>query len=171
MRRTPPALYVIPLVLLLAGCVGDPKPADTPFTSVDACAALKAAVTDYYDDASPGSTVGDLPNYDLPAVGGFDIPKPTCAFEVRPDPAVVPGDVFTIESFYLDYDETLTLTLSERLEAAGFKRPDEKFRTWAASKLGRSYSAAMLIFSPDDGEPYSEAAQNFRILDLSVGQN
>src|SRR3954469_3897527 len=102
MQRVRLALLVIPLVILLSGCVGDPKPAETPFTSVDACAALKEAVTDFYADASPGSTGGDLRNYDLPAVGGFDIPKPTCAFEVRPDPAVIPGDVFTIESFYLD---------------------------------------------------------------------
>jgi hypothetical protein len=170
MRRARPALYVIPLVLLLTGCVGDPKPADTPFTTVDACAALKTAVTDFYASTSPGSTVDDVPNYNLPVVGGFSIPKPTCAFQVRPDPAVIPGDVFTIESFYLDYDETLTLTVSERLEDAGFKRPDKNFRTWSAAKLGRSYSAAMLIFAPDDGQPYSKAAEHFRILDLSVGQ-
>lgn len=171
MRRARTALFAIPLVLLLAGCVGEPKPAATPLSTVEACAALEKAVVAFYDDASPGSTVDELHNYDLPAVGGFSIPKPTCAFQVRPDPAVIPGDVFTIESFYLDYDETLTLTVSDRLKAAGFKRPDPQFRTWAASKLGRSYSVAMLVFSPGDGQPYSEAAQHFRILDLSIGQN
>jgi hypothetical protein len=171
MQRVRSALIVIPLVLVLAGCVPEPKPVATHFTTDDACAALEGAVTDFYEAASPGSTVEQMSPYDLPDVKGFEIPQPTCAFEMRPDPAVIPGDVFTIDSLYLDYPETMTQTLPEQLETAGFKRGDPRFATWAASKLGRSYSAAMLTFSPGDGQAYSEAAGRFTVLDLSLSQN
>ena len=172
MRRARPVLLVVPLMLLLlAGCVGEPKPASTPLTSAEACDALKDAVGDFYEVASPGSTVEELRNYDLPELSGFRIPTPPCAFQVRPDPAVVPGDVFTIESFYLDYAEDMTVTLPDRLEAAGFKQKDPHFNTWATSRLNRSYSAAMIVYAPDDGQAYSKAAEHFRILDLTVGQN
>ena len=171
MRRARPVLLVVPLLILLTGCVGAPKPAATPITPAQACDALKGAVDDFYEIASPGSTVDDIPNYDLPELSGFHIPTPTCAFEVRPDPAVVPGDVFTIESFYLDYPENMTVTLPQRLEAAGYKQKDPHFNTWATSRLNRSYSAAMIVYAPDDGQAYSEAAEHFRILDLTLGQN
>ena len=171
MRRARPVLLVVPLLLLLSACTGAPKPAATPLTPAQACDALESAVGDFYDIASPGSTVEELPNYDLPELSGFRIPTPTCAFEVRPDPAVIPGDVFTIESFYLDYPEDMTVTLPERLEAAGFTQKDPHFNSWATSRLNRSYSAAMIVYSPDDGQAYSEAAEHFRILDLTLGQN
>jgi hypothetical protein len=29
----------------------------------------------------------------------------------------------------------------------------------------------MLVYMPDDGQAYSEAAGHFRVLDLSIGQN
>lgn len=171
MRRVPPALAVVPLVLMLTGCVGAPAPTPTPISAVQACAALETAVVEFYEVASPNSSVTELPNYDMPEVNGFTIPFPTCAFQVRPDPAVIPGDVFTIESFYLDYDEEMTLTLGERLEAAGFVHTGSPFSTWAVSRLGHVYSAAMLIYLPGDGQAYSEAAEHFRVLDLSIGQN
>lgn len=175
MRRPWPVLRVAALVSIpllgLTACVGDPAPAATPITAAQACAALGDAVAEYYEVAAPGSTVEELATHDLPSVAGFRIPKPTCAFQVRPDPDVVPGDVFTIESFYLDYAEEMTVTLPQRLEASGFTRKDKNIMTWAATKLGRSYSAAMLLFTPEDGAPYSQAAEHFRVLDLSVGQN
>jgi hypothetical protein len=176
MRRPRPALRVTAAAALVAlfgltGCVGDPEPAQTPITPVQACAALEGAVTEYYESTSPGSSVEQLRPYDLPDVNGFHIPKPDCAFQVTPDPEVIPGDVFTIESFYLDYDEEMTLSLPAQIEAAGFVRKNAEFPSWAVNKLGRSYSAAMLLFSPDDGQAYSEAAEHFRILDLSIGQN
>lgn len=172
MRRAWPALLVVPVLLLLAGCVGGaPKPEPTPLTPGQACAALEGAVADFYDVASPGSSITELPNYDLPTIKDFRIPHPTCAFQVRPDPAVVPGDAFTIEAFYLDYDEEMTVTLPASLEAAGFKKKDPNFSTWSSSKLGRSYSAAMLLFQLGDGQAYTEAVEHFRILDLSIGQN
>lgn len=171
MRRARPVLLVAPLVLLLAGCVGDPAPAKTPITSVQACDALQDAVAAYYDKVSPGSTIAELDTFALPVVGGFTIPQPTCAFQVKPDPKVIPGDVFTIESFYLDYDETMTVTLPDRLEQAGFKKKDPNFSSWSYSRLNRSYSAAMQVFAPDDGQSYSKAAEHFRIIDLTVGQN
>jgi hypothetical protein len=171
MRRARPALLVVPLLLLLAGCVGEPKPAATPLTITQACAALEDAVTAFHDVANPGSTVEELPSYDLPAINTFRIPKPSCAFQVRPDPEVVFGDVFTIEAFYLDYDERLTVALPERLKQAGFAQKDPAFDTWSAAKLGHVYSASVLLFSPEDGQPYSEAAEHFRVLDLSIGQN
>ena len=171
MRRARTALFAIPLVFLLAGCVGDPEPAATPLSPVEACTALKSAVTDYYDTASPGSTVDELKNYDLPQIGGFTIPKPTCAFQVRPDPNVIPGDVFTIENFYLDYDEEMTLTLGEGLEGAGFLRTDAEISQWKVTRLGHVYSAAMLVYMPGDGQGYSNAVEHFRLLDLSIGQN
>jgi hypothetical protein len=175
MRRPRPvlrvaALLAVPAVLLLSGCVGEPEPEKTPITTVEACAALEDAVTDYYDIAAPGSTVEELRNFALPVVGGFTIPKPTCAFQVRPDPDVIPGDVFTIENFYLDYDEEMTVTLPERLEAAGFTQKDPQFLAWSAARLGRSYSAAVLLFAPEDGSTYGTAAEHFRVLDLSIGQ-
>ncbi|HEV7743232.1 MAG TPA: hypothetical protein VGO65_12525 [Pseudolysinimonas sp.] len=172
MRRARPVLLMVPLLaLVLTGCVGEPKPASTPITPAQACDALQDAVGEFYDVASPGSTVEELPNYDLPEFSGFRIPTPTCAFQVRPDPAVVPGDVFTIESFYLDYREDLTVTLPERLEAAGYKQKDPHFNTWAVFRLNRSYSASMIVYAQDDGEAYSEAGQHFRILDLTLSQN
>ena len=171
MQRARTALFALPLVLVLAGCVGAPEATPLPLSKVEACAHLKDAVVEFYEVASPDSTVEEIDNYALPKMGGFRIPKPTCAFQVRPDPTVIPGDVFTIESFYLDYDERMTLTVGKQLEAAGYHRNDNQFSTWSAAKLGRSFSAAMLIFSPDDGEPYSEAAERFRILDLTIGQN
>lgn len=171
MRRARPVILVAPLLLLLTGCVGEPEPAKTPLTPVEACAALGDAVADFYEIASPGSTVDELVPYELPMVGGLEIPKPTCAFQVKPDPAVIPGDVFTIESFYLDYDETMTETLPDLLTAAGFTQKDPHFLNWSASRLNRSYSAAVQIFSPGDGQNYSEAAEHFRVLDLTVGQN
>lgn len=175
MRRPRPvlrvaALLAVPSLLLLSGCVGEPEPEKTPITSVQACAALEGAVVDYYDIAAPGSTVEELQNYALPVIGAFHIPKPTCAFQIKPDPDVIPGDVFTIEAFYLDYDEEMTVTLPDRLEAAGFKQNDPSFLTWSASRLGRSYSAAVLVFGAGDGSAYGTAAEHFRVLDLSIGQ-
>jgi hypothetical protein len=172
MRPAWPALLVVPLlVLALAGCVSEPEVAETPLTPGEACAALGEAVADYYDNVSPGSTTEALDTWTLPVIAGFTIPKPTCAFQVRPDPKVIPGDVFTIENFYLDYDETMTVSLPARLEAAGFTRKNPNFATWALSKLNRSYSAALQVFRPDDGQSYSTAAEHFRLIDLTIGQN
>jgi hypothetical protein len=133
--------------------------------------ALEAAVTDFYEVASPGSTVTALDNFAVPAVNGLRIPRPDCAFQVRPDPEVVPGDVFTLENFYLDYEEQLTVSLAERLTDAGFRHTGGEFSTYSTAKLGHVYSAAMLLFSPEDGQPYSVAAERFRILDLTIGQH
>jgi hypothetical protein len=171
MRRARPVLLVAPLLLLLSGCVGEPEPAKTPLSPVEACAALKGAVAEFYEIASPGSSVDELDNFALPVVAGFRIPKPTCAFQVKPDPAVIPGDVFMIESFYLDYDETMTVTLPAALVDAGFKQKDPHFSSWSLSRLNRSYSAAMQVFLPGDGQKYSTAAEHFRLIDLTVGQN
>lgn len=171
MPRVRPALLAVPLLVLLTGCVGDPEPQPTPITPVQACSALGDAVVEFYEVASPGSTVSELDSFALPDMKGFVIPRPDCAFKVSPDPAVVPGDVFTIESFYLDYDEEMTLTLPERLELAGFTRKDPSIPTWSATRLGRSYSAALLLFQPGDGQSYSTAAEHFRVLDLALGQN
>ncbi|MEZ5190779.1 MAG: hypothetical protein R2717_08060 [Schumannella sp.] len=170
MPRARPALLAVPLLVLLAGCVGDPEPAPTPLTPSEACAALGDAVEAFYETTSPGSTVTTLRPWDLPDVKGFRIPTPSCAFKVTPDPAVTPGDVFTIESFYLDYDEGLTVDLPERLEDAGYQRKHPDIPTWSASMLGRSYSAAILLFQPGDGQAYSVAAEHFRVLDLTLGQ-
>jgi hypothetical protein len=172
MRPARPALLVVPLLaLLLAGCVADPAPAQTPLSRMQACEALGAAVADFYDTVSPGSTTSPIASRNLPVMAGFVIPAPTCAFQVRPDPAVIPGDVFTIESFYLDYDETMTVTLAERLEAAGYKRKNPDFASWSATHLNRSYSAAVQLFRPGDGQDYSAAAEHYRLLDLTIGQN
>ncbi|MGE3191873.1 MAG: hypothetical protein AB7K08_00215 [Microbacteriaceae bacterium] len=171
MRRPARPLVALPALFLLAGCVGAPAPAETPITPNEACTALEAAVTDFYDIASPGSTVTALATYAVPVVNGLRVPRPDCAFEVRPDPQVVPGDVFTLENFYLDYDEQLTVTLADRLTDAGFAHTGGEFSTYSTAKLGHVYSAAVLLFSPDDGQPYSVAAERFRILDLTIGQH
>lgn len=155
----------------LAGCTPQPKPEPTPKSVVQACADLKDAVKAYYDNASPGSTLTVLETWKLPVLHDFTIPRPDCAFQIRPDPQVVAGDVFTIESFYLDYDETMTLTVGEKLQRAGFAVKDAKFHTWATSYLGKYYSVAMLLFPPGDSSAYGEAAEHFRVLDLSIGQN
>jgi hypothetical protein len=170
MPRARPALLAVPLLVLLSGCVGDPEPVPTPITSIEACGALQVAVADFYDIVSPGGTISELDNFALPVVKGFTIPKPSCAFMFSPDPAVTPGDVFTIENFYLDYAEEMTLTLPKRLEKAGFTRHDPHVPTWSAHWLGRSYSAAMLLYQPGDGHGYSTAAEHFRVLNLTIGQ-
>jgi hypothetical protein len=175
MRRVRPVLLLAPVVacavLVLAGCVAEPAPEPTTLDRAGACAALEDAVVEFYDAASPGSTVEAIPTYEMPTINKFDIPTPSCAFQVRPDPDVIPGDVFTIEAFYLNYDERMTITLPAQLEEAGFRQKNPDFNTWAASRLGRTYSAAMLIFLPGDGQAYSEAVDHFRLLDLSIGQN
>jgi hypothetical protein len=155
----------------LAGCVSEPKPESTPKSVVQACADLKDAVEAYYSNASPGSTLTELNTWQLPTLHEFTIPKPSCSFQIRPNPQVVAGDVFTIENFYLDYDETMTLTLGENLQRAGYAVKDAKFHTWATTYLGTYYSAAMLLFMPGDDSPYADAAAHFRVLDLSIGQN
>lgn len=172
MSHDRPALLVTPLLaLFLAGCVAEPTPAQTPLTRAQACEAIGEAVAGFYDSVSPGSTMSPIATANLPVMAGFRIPTPTCSFEVRPDPNVIPGDVFTIENFYLDYDETMTVTLAEQLEAAGYKRKNPDFASWATSRLNRSYSAAVQLFSPGDGQDYSDAAGHYRLLDLTVGQN
>lgn len=170
MRRARIALLAVPLTMLLAGCVGEPEPEPTPLTAAEACAALGDAVDEFYETVSPGSTTEELVPHDLPEVNGFRIPQPSCAFQITPDPAVAPGDVFTIESFYLDYAEDMTVSLPAALEAAGFVRKNPEFTTWSAAKLGRSYSAAMLLFQPGDGQAFSDAADHFRVLDLTLSK-
>jgi len=172
MRPASRALAVLPAFLLLAACAGEPAPKATPVTTVEACAALEDAVVAFYHVASPNSTVTALETYALPDVNDYHIPRPTCAFQVRPDPAVIPGNVFTLESFYLDYDEELTVTLSDGLEDAGFRPTGgDDFTTWSVTKLGHVYSAAIILSAPGDGQDYSEAAEHFRVLDLTIGQN
>ncbi|MEO8261097.1 MAG: hypothetical protein ABI566_00895 [Pseudolysinimonas sp.] len=171
MRRVLPALATVALAAVLTGCVAEPEPAPTPLTVIEACDALQDAVLEFYDIASPNSTVTELETHDLPDINGFRIPKPTCAFQVRPDPAVIPGNVFTIENFYLDYPEEMTLTIGERLESAGFKRTDSPLSQWGVTQFGHVYSAAMLVYMPGDGQGYSEAVEHYRLLDLSIGQN
>lgn len=171
MRPAPRALAVLPALLMLAGCVGEPAPAKTPITLTEACAALEDAVVEYYDVASPGGSVTVLDNFAVPSVNGLKIPRPDCSFQARPDPAVIPGDVFTLENFYLDYDEQLTVTLADRLTDAGFRRDGGEFDTFSTAKLGHVYSAAMILSAPGDGQPYSEAVERFRVLALTVGQN
>lgn len=170
MPRARPALLAVPLLVLLAGCVGEPEPEPTPITVAQACAALGDAVDAFYETTSPGSTVTEVEPHEVPTVRDFRIPTPTCAFMVQPDPAVMPGDVFTLENFYLDYDEQMTVSLPEQLEAAGFTRKNKDISTWSATRLGRSYSAALLLFQPGDGQAFSDAAEHFRVLDLSIGQ-
>jgi hypothetical protein len=156
---------------VLSGCTPEPKPEPTPKSVAQACADLKDAVGAYYDNASPGSTLTELETWKLPVLHDFTIPRPDCAFQIRPNPQVVAGDVFTIESFYLDYDETMTLTLGEQLTHAGYAVKDAKFHTWATTYLGKYYSAAMLLFPPGDSSEYGQAVEHFRLLDLSLGQN
>jgi len=167
--RVRTALLGLTVLLLLAACAQAPAPAPTPKTPAEACADLKAAVADFYDAAWPNSTLTVLDTAELPVMNGFTIPRPSCAFEIRPDPAVVAGDVFTIENFYLDYDEELTQIIKERLEAAKYKQKDPAFMNWSSKYLSRFYSASVLVFTEGDGQAYTEAADG-TVLDLSVGQ-
>jgi hypothetical protein len=163
------ALLGIPVLLLLAGCVSEPDPAPTPKTPAEACADLGEAVREFYEVASPNSTITELSTSELPEVNGFVIPRPTCSFEVRPDPEVLPGDRFTIENFYLDYDEEITLVMKQRLEAAGYKQKNRQVLNWTATRLGVYYSANVLVFLDGDGQAYTEAADG-QVLDLTISQ-
>jgi len=163
------ALLAVPVAVMLTGCVGEPEPEPTPITREQACAALGLAVAEFHERISPGSEVEVLEPRELPDFNGVRIPQPSCAFKVSPDPAVVPGDVFTLENFYLDYAEDLTVSIPGVLESAGFKRNGD-IHSWLLSNLGRTYSAAMLVFSPGDGQPYSEAAEHFRVLALTLSK-
>jgi len=163
------ALLGLPLLVLLAACGAPPAPAPTPKTPTEACADLKDAVRDFYEVAWPDSTLTVLDPTQLPVMNGLIIPRPTCAFEIRPDPAVLAGDVFAIESFYLDYDEELTQLIRDRLEAAGYKQKDPAFMNWSSKHLNRTFSASVLVFLEGDGQAYTEAADG-TVLDLSVGQ-
>ncbi len=167
--RVRTALLGLPVLVLLAACAPAPAPAPTPKTPAEACADLKDAVSEFYDVAWPNSTLTVLNPAALPEMNGFTIPRPNCAFEVRPDPAVVAGDVFTIESFYLHYDEELTQTIKDRLESAGYKQRDPAFMNWSSKHLSRTFSASVLVFIDGDGQAYTEAADG-TVLDLSVGQ-
>jgi hypothetical protein len=163
------ALLGIPVLLLLAACVGEPDPAPTPKTAAEACADLGDAVREFYDIVSPNSTLTELKHTELPEVHGFVIPRPTCSFEVRPDPTVLPGDRFTIENFYLDYDEEITLLMKQRLEVAGYTQKDRQVLNWSATRLDKYYSASMLVFLEGDGQVYTEAADG-QVLDLTISQ-
>ncbi|MEO5921758.1 MAG: hypothetical protein ABIQ01_11520 [Pseudolysinimonas sp.] len=162
-------LLGLPVLLLLAACAPTPAPEPTPKTPAEACVDLEAAVHEFYEIASPNSMITELKPWQLPDVNGFQIPHPTCAFEVRPDPATLPGDRFTIETFYVHYEEELTQVLKDRLEGAGYVQKDRKVRNWSVMKLGVFYSASMLIFMEGDGQAYSEAAEG-QVLDLSISQ-
>jgi hypothetical protein len=155
--------------VLLAACGPDPGSAPTPKTPTEACADLKVAVREFYDAASPNSTLTVLDPAYLPEMNGFTIPRPSCSFEIRPDPAVVAGDAFTIENFYLDYDEELTQVIKERLVDAGYTQRDPAFMNWSSSLLSRVYSASVIVFMDGDGQAYTEAADG-TVLDLSIGQ-
>jgi hypothetical protein len=157
------------VLLLLAACAPTPAPAPTPKTPAEACDDLEDAVRDFYEIVSPNATLTVMDVAQLPELNGFSIPRPDCSFEIRPDPSVVPGDVFTIENFYLDYEEEMTQELKERLEKAGYKRKDPNFMNWSSKFLGKSYSASVLVFAEGDGQAYSEAADG-QVLDLSVSQ-
>ncbi len=166
--RSGGALLGIPVLLLLVACA-TPEPAPTPKTPAEACADLSAAVHKFYDVASPNATITELKATELPEVHGFTLPKPTCSFEVRPDPSVLPGDRFTIENFYLHYDEEITEVIKERLEAAGYAQKDKTILNWSATRLDTYYSASMLVFLDGDGQAYTEAADG-TVLDLSISQ-
>ena len=163
------ALLGLPVLVLLAACGAAPVPAPTPKTPTEACADLQDAVREFYDAASPNSTLTVLDTANLPEMNGFTIPRPNCSFEIRPDPAVAAGDVFTIENFYLHYDEQLTQTIKDRLLEAGYKQKDPAFMNWTAKHLSRTFSASLLVFMEGDGQAYTEAADG-TVLDLSVGQ-
>jgi hypothetical protein len=167
--RSGGALLGITVLVFLAGCVGTPEALPTPKTADEACADLEVAVREFYDIASPNATITELKHSQLPEVHGFIIPKPTCSFEVRPDPSVLPGDRFTLENFYLDYDEEITLLMKERLEAAGYAQKQREILNWTATRLGTFYSASMLVFLENDEQPYSEAADG-TVLDLTISQ-
>ena len=82
---------------------------------------------------------------------------------------MLPGDRFTIENFYLDYDEEITLLMKQRLEAAGYKQKDRQLLNWTATRLGTFYSANLLVFLEGDGQAYTEAADG-QVLDLTISQ-
>jgi hypothetical protein len=168
-RRVRNALLGLPVLVLLAACGATPVPAATPKTPAEACADLQDAVRDFYDVASPNSTLTVLDPAALPDMNGFTIPRPSCSFEVRPDPALVAGDAFTIENFYLDYDEELTVVIQDRLADAGYKQKDPEFMNWSSKYLSRFYSASIIVFTEGDGQAYTEAADG-TVLNLSVGQ-
>ena len=166
--RTGGALLGIAVLILLSAC-STPEPAPTPKTPAEACDDLGDAVREFYDIASPNATITELKPGELPVVHGFMLPKPTCSFEVRPDPAVLPGDRFTIENFYLHYDEEITQVIKERLEAAGYTQREKTILNWSATRLGTYYSASMLLFLEGDGQAYTEAADG-QVLDLTISQ-
>ena len=164
------ACTVLPVVLLLAACGGAaaPKPTHTHKTEAQSCNDLGAAVKDFYAIANPGSTVKRIDVTELPEPNGVRIPKPDCAFEMRPDPELVPGDVWTIENFYLDPQKGLDGAIDSRLVKAGYVlKPD----TTNYSKFANhtAYSASILTFDGKDGQPYSKAADE-RVLDFTIGQ-
>jgi hypothetical protein len=170
------ACFALPALLLLAGCAGvsaaavDPAPAPsaTPKTRDEACADLLAAVTAYYDVASPGSTVEPVAVADLPSPNGVLIPPPDCSFEMRPDPEQVVGDVWTIDNFYLQPSGGLDAVISDRLTEAGYQQvPD--ITSWKLRSGVTSYSAAILLYAEGDGQVYTDAADG-AVLDFIVTQ-
>ena len=167
--RSGGALLGISVLVFLTGCVGTPEALPTPKTPAEACADLEVAVREFYDIASPNATITEMKPAQLPVVHGFIIPKPTCSFEVRPDPSVLPGDRFTLENFYLDYDEEITLVMKERLEASGYTQRQRDVLNWTAIRLGTFYSASMLVFLDGHEHAYSDAAEG-TVLDLTISQ-
>jgi hypothetical protein len=82
---------------------------------------------------------------------------------------VLPGDRFTLENFYLDYDEEITLLMKNRLESAGFEQRNREILNWTATRLGTFYSASMLVFLDGDDQDYAQAAEG-TVLDLTISQ-
>lgn len=169
------ALGALLVLTALAGCGGGAEAQPTAETTPDdkteaqACTDLEAAVTDFYEVASPGSTVARLDVDALPVMNGVTIPRAECAFEVRPDAATTVGDVFTIEAFFFEPVDGFAESLGQRLVDAGY-RANPDFPSWSATKFGVAYSASILEFDADDDSAYGTAAGR-HVLDLTIGQS
>ena len=166
------ACVVLPVALILGGCAGAaaPKPVATERTEAQICEDLGKAVKAFYKIANPGSTVTSVDLGNLPQPNGVKIPVPSCSFEMRPDPELVPGDVWTLENFYLSPKHGLVATITDSLVKAGYKPKAKNSNNYAVLRRHVYYSASILSFDGTDSQPYSKAAGG-PVLDFTIGQS
>jgi hypothetical protein len=170
--RTVPFAMLAPLLLTACGGAATAETvssaSDEPKSVEQACADLGDAVSAFYELASPGSTSVRLNIATLPEPNGVRIPKPDCAWQITPDPVVVPTKAVTVENFYLAPQTGLDGAIHDRLVAAGYT-PSPDFAGYTLTKNFVSYSASVLLFSGDDDATYSVAAGG-PVLDFTLSQ-
>ena len=109
--RSRRALLGIPVLLAPGGLRRRTRARPDPEDPGRGVRRSRDAVREFYDVASPNSTITELKPTQLPVVHGFAHPAADLLVRGAPRPGRAARRPFTIENFYLDYDEEITLLI------------------------------------------------------------